>query len=59
MPETLKEKWEYFKDGEFHLIDTEHFCFAIDRDWLSVEIGFSWKYRMFHVQILCFVVDIY
>lgn len=59
MHETFKEKWECFKDGECSVIDTMHFSFAIDRDWLSVEVGFSWKYRMFHVQILCFVFDIY
>jgi hypothetical protein len=56
---TFKEKWEYFKDGEFNLIDTEHFSFAIDRDFLALEIGFSCKFRMFHIQILCFVIDIY
>lgn len=56
---TLKEKWKYFKDGEFILIDTEHFSFCIDRDWLSFEVGFSWKYRQFHIQILCLVFDVY
>ena len=46
-------------NGQISVIDTEHFAISIDKDWLSLSVSLSWKFRMFHVQILCFVFEVY
>lgn len=56
--ENFKKEWQVY-GGSISVIDTEHFSFAIDKEWVSFDIGFSWVKRTFHVQILCLVFDFY
>lgn len=46
----FKRDWRIF-DGEITLMNTKHFSVDIDKDYFSVSISGSWKYRLIYVAI--------
>ena len=49
--------WE--NGGEVPVIDTEHFSFAIDKDYISFSLSLSIRYRLLYVAFLWFVIRVY
>lgn len=46
----FKKDWKIF-GGEIGLLSTEHFSADIDKDYFSISVSVSWKYRLVYIAI--------
>lgn len=46
----FKKDWKIF-GGEVGLLSTNHFSIDIDKDYFSISISMSWKYRLVYIAI--------
>lgn len=53
----FKRDWE--NGGEVSVIDTKHFSFDIDKDYISFSLSLSIRYRLLYIAFLWFVIRIY
>lgn len=54
----FKRDWKYF-GGEVNIIETEHFSLDFDKDYITFQISFSWRYRLLVVSIFNLVFRFY
>ena len=54
----FKKNWSSC-GGEINFIDSEHFSLDIDKDFFSLSISLSYKYRMIYICIGHLVFRIY
>lgn len=46
----FKKDWKIF-GGEIELLSAKHFSIAIDKDYFSISISMSWKFRFVYIAI--------
>ena len=54
----FKRDWKVY-GGEINVIDSKHFSFDIDKDYISFGINVSFTYRLMCISFLCFVIRFY
>lgn len=54
----FKRDWKIF-GGEVNIIETEHFSLDFDKDYITFQISFSWRYRLLVISIFNLVFRFY
>lgn len=54
----FKRDWKNF-GGEVNIIESEHFSLDFDKDYITFQISFSWRYRLLVVSIFNLVFRFY
>lgn len=53
----FKYEWKIYDSVE--LFRTKHMLVDVEKTWFVLAIGFSWKFRMIHMQILNLIITIF
>ena len=53
----FKRDWK--NGGEVSVIDTKHFSFDIDKDYISFSLSLSIRYRLLYIAFLWFAIRVY
>lgn len=54
----FKRDWKVF-GGEVNIIETKHLSIGLDKDFITFQVSFSWRYRFLIISIFNLVFRFY